>query len=139
MTKAYVLVIDTNKYAGNFERDMTAFITGQVGECEVGEETAEQVPADVKKVFEFDEESVLDQRADDHGCHRPTAIWQNKEGIYNSVGIFFQSQPTPEQIDIVKVRAQLFTKFIYPYCQKGLKVLGFRLVVEETITTEEAI
>jgi hypothetical protein len=35
-----LFVVDTDTYAGNFEREMCAYITGQVGECEVGEEIA---------------------------------------------------------------------------------------------------
>ncbi len=31
----YLFVIDTDTYAGNFEREMCAYVTGQIGECEV--------------------------------------------------------------------------------------------------------
>ena len=32
----YGLVVKTNSYAGDFEREYCAYVTGQVGECEVG-------------------------------------------------------------------------------------------------------
>jgi len=35
-------IIDTNEYAGNFEREMCAYCTGQIGDCGVGEEEAEK-------------------------------------------------------------------------------------------------
>ena len=34
----WVFIIDTNQYAGNFERAMCAYCTGMIGQCEVGEE-----------------------------------------------------------------------------------------------------
>lgn len=37
---AWYVLIHTNAYAGNFERELVAFITGLIGECGVGEEEA---------------------------------------------------------------------------------------------------
>ena len=39
--KAWIFVIDTDKYAGNFEREMCAFMTGIIGECGIGVEEAQ--------------------------------------------------------------------------------------------------
>jgi len=39
--EGFIFVIDTDTYAGNFERPMCAYMTGRVGECGVGEEFAE--------------------------------------------------------------------------------------------------
>ncbi len=36
----YLFVIDTDTYAGSFEREICAYVTGQIGECEVGKEEA---------------------------------------------------------------------------------------------------
>jgi len=33
----YIFIVDTEKYAGDFERQLTAYCTGQVGDCGVGE------------------------------------------------------------------------------------------------------
>jgi hypothetical protein len=38
----YILLVHTNSYAGNFEREMCGFMTGIVGECEVGDGEAEK-------------------------------------------------------------------------------------------------
>ena len=50
----YLFVIDTDIYAGNFERQMCAYITGQIGECEVGKENAElarqEIPNEVARL-----------------------------------------------------------------------------------------
>lgn len=35
-SKSYSIVVETDSYAGNFEREMCAFMTGHIGECEAG-------------------------------------------------------------------------------------------------------
>lgn len=40
MKSKYIFIIDTDSYAGNFERELTAYITGVVGGCEVGDDFA---------------------------------------------------------------------------------------------------
>lgn len=42
-TSEYMVVIDADKYVGNFEREMTAYCVGAIGKCEVGEEYAEEI------------------------------------------------------------------------------------------------
>ena len=124
----FALVIDTNKYAGNFEREMTAFLTGIVGECEVGEEMVEKLP------ISFDNVMLVN---DDHGCGRPTSCYMEpKSGENNSVAIFFETRPTDEQISFIKERVKLFdvaqkTKSRMAEFNKdvpAIEILGFRLV-----------
>ncbi len=78
----YLIVIDTNKYSGNFERDMCAYATGQVGECGVGDNQAEiarrEIPEMVGKI-----EEIIVQIPDEHGCHRPCEIYPTP-GWFNS-------------------------------------------------------
>jgi hypothetical protein len=73
-----LFVVDTDTYAGNFEREMCAYITGQVGECEVGEEIAKAARMMLieqdKEALEFFDEYVLPV-ADEHGCSRPVTIF----------------------------------------------------------------
>ena len=72
----FLLVIDTDEYAGDFEREMCAYLTGQVGECGVGDEYAElfhqEVPTKVAESFENIVAFVTE-----HGCARPATIWAN--------------------------------------------------------------
>jgi hypothetical protein len=79
MNNKYIFIIDTDSYAGNFERDMCAYITGVVGGCEVGEEFAAMYD---KEVNTDGKESVfleyLDFRSDEHGCARPCECWPTK-------------------------------------------------------------
>lgn len=80
--KTYIFVVDTKEYAGNFERELVAWMTGQVGECEVGDEEAslakgELTPEDA----EWFEDHVR-READENGCRRP-AILIATPGLWN--------------------------------------------------------
>lgn len=77
----FLFVVDTTSYAGNFEREMCAAMTGRTGECEVGEEIAEA----------FDERfpneadlfgDIIGSMADDRGTRRPVTIYPTP-GLYN--------------------------------------------------------
>lgn len=130
--QGYAFIIDTNEYAGNFEREMTAFCTGVVGECEVGEE---YVSSDITDIFEDN----IQQAPDDHGCERPCeAVHHN--GGYNSVAIFFYNKPTEDQIVMLKERAQLFNEERKVKDQwnpnSNIEILGFRLIQIEQSSTE---
>jgi len=122
----YIVVIDTNRYAGNFEREMCAFCTGLTGDCGVG--------VDEKKEFE---EAYNDYMFDDMGvwrdkegnCRRPVELVE-KDSVYNSVGILFNSIPNKEQLDIIEKRAREYAKRI------NLEILGIRVLKEETGVTE---
>ena len=70
----YLFVIDTDRYAGNFEREMCAYVTGQIGECEVGKENAELAKQEIPDVVAKLEE-LIDSIPDEHGYHRPVSIF----------------------------------------------------------------
>lgn len=79
----YIYVIDTDKYAGNFEREMCAFITGQVGECNVGSRSAKTAKAELSKgTLEWMETNIV-HLPDDHGCCRPASIFPNPRWFNN--------------------------------------------------------
>jgi len=123
----WVLYIDTDSYAGNFERDMTAYCTGIFGECEVGRSIASLY------LDEEDYEFELLLISDDHGCHRPTSMF-TEEGTtdYHTVGIFFNAKPTEEEIAIVKRRSAIFALNEYE-----MAIHGFRL--GHIVTKEEIV
>ena len=121
--KQYILVIDTDSYAGNFERQITAYCTGVVGDCGKGEEE--------RKIFlaESEEEFDLEFRNED-GRGRPCKIWWSKDSICNSVAIFFGSKPSKEVVLFVKSRADKYGEL------NNIKILGIRLLTEETVFQE---
>lgn len=134
----YAFIVDTNKYAGNFEREMTAYCTGQVGECGVGDDEAERfVEAMNDVIYDGDPlPEVLDEyiqhRPDDNYCHRPCAITQSPDGIDESmasVAIYFFELPD-DIIPIIKKRA-------YEYgALNNIEIKGFRLEKEIIVTTK---
>ncbi len=129
-----VFAIDTKDYSGNFEREMCAFVTGQVGECEVGLEFTEDAAEELKS-FKWIEEHIVQEADDaDSPCLRPCAIWptpgrvNNGRGghfdedkispekcwgnhywpAYESVAIFFDEIPPQDVIDEMIERAKIF-------------------------------
>lgn len=123
--KGFVFAIDTNEYSGNFEREMCAYLTGCVGECEVGEEYVDKT---ITPIFS----KVIKQCPDDHGCYRPCDAIENESGVCHSVGIFFSVKPTDEQIEVMKKRSfefnqEMINKSSYNSGSK-IEILGFRLL-----------
>lgn len=145
----FIFIIDTTDYAGNFERELTAYCTGCIGECEVGEAEAAKFFLDTgynDDTNPFAE--IIANCPDDHGCFRPCSIWLGRKSkrsnfIYNSVAIFFYEKPSPELIELMKTRAQNFINDLQSSVQKMLKpefkIYGFRLIKNSVITTEVQI
>jgi len=77
-----VIVVDTEEYSGNFERQMVAYITGLLGECGMGEKLAALAKKELPlPVLEWFEEHVV-MTSDEHGVHRPASI-SPTPGWYN--------------------------------------------------------
>ena len=95
----FAFVIDTNSYAGNFEREMAAYLTGEVGECGVGEEEADSFPKGSKVQF-----SNVAFHADENGCRRPVEIYPTP-GMFNHGmgGNFKDGQEKAALKDYIKV------------------------------------
>lgn len=122
----FVFVIDTDSYSGNFEREMCAYITGQIGECEVGKEQAQVSKKELLKDHHQWFESYVAQ-VSDNGCYRPCDVWDTQ-----GVAIFFSEKPTAEIIELMKTRAR-------SYKWGPMKVRGFRLIERRVVTTEESV
>lgn len=141
MNTYYTCRIDTTEYSGNFERQMVAFITGLVGECQVGEEDAEIAD---KQLSPYAAEWFLENVVflpDEHGCYRPAAIaptpgWSNDgmgkhtkgEGLYpayQSVLVRFDTEPPKLIQELIRERAKL-------YLFKDLIDVVFERVTEQT-------
>lgn len=93
----YLFVIDTDTYAGNFEREMCAYVTGQIGECEVGKENAElvrqEIPAAVAKLGE-----LINSVPDECGCHRPVSIFPTPGWFNHGMGGHFRDGQEEEAL-----------------------------------------
>lgn len=140
---SFVFVIDTDRYAGNFERDMTAWITGHIGDCDVGREyTAAACDALSRSVRTWIDD-YIDQEPDEHGCHRPCVIWETPgtSGVYNSVGIFFSRRPPKKVIEAMKERARTFNDrpAKYSWGADTPTITGFRLCRKTVVTTTKTL
>ena len=132
----YILLVHTNKYSGNFERQMCAFMTGITGDCEVGSEEAERFKEDMtEKGLDPDLfDGYLDFQSDDHGDYRPASIWDADEsGNYNTVAIFFCELPDADQTVLLRERA-------YEYAAENkIIVLKLSMISREVKVIDEEI
>lgn len=156
MSEQLIFVVHTDSYSGNFERELCAYITGQVGDCGVGEDLASDFLDDEgdEAADLFDE--IVAQVRDDHGVMRPCAIYPTpgrlndgygnmrdaKEGetgfpAYESVAIYFDERPSDEQILLMKDRAvkyatDKYNRKSYFKDRAPLIINGFELITEVT-------
>ena len=83
----FILCLDTDHYAGNFERELTAYCTGAIGDCGVGEDQRdyffEEVPEKFHKAFE----DKIISLPDEHGCHRPCITVPTPGWVNNGMGM----------------------------------------------------
>lgn len=87
----YTFIIDTNIYAGNFERQMCAFMTGMTGECGVGEHVAEQVRSTLEHGGWYSTHVV--NVDDGEGCERPCQIEPTPGYFNNGMGKHYADVP----------------------------------------------
>lgn len=133
----WAFVIDTTDYAGNFERELCAYITGCVGECGVGEEMA---ALHDEQVGDAMTESLEWENGDD-GCDRPCSIFDSKNG-YRSVIIFFRKKPTKAEVERMMKRAQEYAALpnrFTPSQPNIKKILGFRILKNEVVRTLKTV
>jgi len=102
----YIFVIDTEQYAGNFERELVAHMTGQAGECGVGDDLAaaanKELPKDARAWFSNHVRQVAD---DENGCHRPAAIWATPGWFNDGHGNHHRDDADPKKVRNLRDRA----------------------------------
>jgi len=111
----YLFIIDTDSYSGNFEREMTAFMTGAVGECGVGGEYADMFKKHVDWSSGEDWEDpnnpfngLIEWRTEAAGCSRPCVIYETTGRFNDGMGGHYS-----EGDDMQKVAAKYAE-----YCKK---------------------
>lgn len=143
-------VVDTRQYSGNFEREMTAYVTGGFPEYH-GETEAALFNSQVQDQAIIDE--LTDKKCDAHHNEyddAPCAICptpgrtNNGAGVqsditpdnprvyeaYESVAMFFSEIPSDKLIAFMKDRANCFGEI------NNLTIVGFRLLKQTTVVTE---
>jgi hypothetical protein len=88
----YILVVDTNTYTGNFEREMTAYVTGIVGECGKGAAEADAFEDEVfDKHLAFTVAELIMQVPDEHCRERPCSVWPTPNRFNDGRGNYFDA------------------------------------------------
>ena len=74
-------------YAGNFEREICAYVTGQVGDCEVGQDISQMFSKDIKYLSWWQENIVQQQDSNsDYVILRPVQIEPTPGWFNNGMG-----------------------------------------------------
>ena len=128
----YQLLVDTDSYSGNFERESIAFATGLVGECEVGSAQAEMAEEGLSpEHFAWWEENVVN-RQDEHGTWRPAFIAPTPGFFNNGYGGHF-----PDTEEGEKLALAAYKKAAETLLEQNLKRLD-SVVIGQNGWTEEA-
>ena len=149
----FVVVIDTNQYSGNFEREIAAFCLGALSEHQFHglseldefEEAMEREP-----LLESIKGKLTTQKHEEYGDSAAT-IWPTpnrlnngygvhfdaKEGetgwpSYESVGIFVETQLTAEEMNLVRLRAEM-------YAEEYAENMVIRGVRQIKVTTKRSV
>jgi hypothetical protein len=105
-TEAYLFVIDTDSYSGNFEREMCAYITGQLGECGVGDDYIDE-----SLTYDMFEDKVFTY-FNDHGCARPVEIFDNPRHFNDGLGDFYKKGQEQEAFEKYKAKADSCSSYV---------------------------
>lgn len=135
--KTWLFVIDTNEYAGNFERELAAYITGQCGETRGEDEAAIGTREIDTESFTWFTEHIITSSDGEHGTEIGHVYQTSPNQNNNSVAIEF-SKPIPTGIRVLMIeRAQAYKSLPKQYeWDKRPNISGFRLFVQEAKTTE---
>jgi hypothetical protein len=163
------LVIDTDEYSGNFERQMFAFIFGRDDTSDGGTRDLSYYRDVAIEAGVVDMDGLLEERINDPGddgyhfayvtiCTTPGFF--NVDGVhyeensfncerfppdgrhpaFQSVGVFLQREPTDDELRLIKARAKLFTDFPRRHAWDARpKILGFRLLMCQTLWSSRSL
>ncbi len=127
---AHLFVIDTEQYAGNFERQLCAWCTGQVGECGVGDSEAEDFRAAHPEVAAALQGLVRHFDRDGSGCKRPACLVATPGWLNNGMGFHFKDTPAQR-----KKALTAFKRDMVAYDQSQLAMVERRLAEQSFETT----
>lgn len=102
MGRRFVFVVDTESYAGSFERELCGYLTGRFDDPPThGDVEAEiawrELPPEAKEYFDRHVMICLEQ-PDDVPTHTPVVIWPTPGWYNNGRGTHIKGKPTEEQL-----------------------------------------
>lgn len=104
ITETILLVIDTDQYSGNFERELCAHVTGHTGDCEVGDDLAEEAKEVLEHKIWWDENIKQVEDEEHSEFYRPCAIYETPEYFNDGYGGHFRRDCSQEEKDKIKNR-----------------------------------
>ena len=134
-------VVDTDSYAGNFEREMSSYIVGRCDDYgeHRGGKYSDMFKEDFPKEDPFGGKygSIVTDRMVELGNspgRSPVSIaCVDDSESFQSVEIFFEEKPTAKQLKVLKYRAQKFAEIAKNHADgPTCKILDCRLVRTET-------
>lgn len=128
------VVITTNTFATTFENDLCAFVTGQIGQCNVGTEFRYKADEEVRNLFE----AAMERRMCSDDYFRP--VYSSLDDS-NAFELYFKDKPTDEMMSLLKSGCEDFAlerKKKLPITTK-IEFRSIKLVKESTVVevTEE--
>lgn len=133
----YDFVIDTNSYAGNFERELCLYITGHDDVDSSPDEDDFEEGSPERWLVEHTLYTAGGDGDAYWSCPMELYLTPPEEKDNNSVGIHLDEYPPEEVIQYMKLKAK---EFDYAYGgvlgNEKFSVLGFRLLQVETVRTK---
>lgn len=129
----YQVRVYTDEYAGNFGRELCAWMTGSVGQCNVGHAAlhlVQQTGAAIARM-ELPANPIPTRHVSHEGNYKPMALGHSTMNIV----IYFEAEPSAEDMSILWERAQSFNKSPTRVGKTPVKIDKIELEVV-TITTE---
>lgn len=105
--KSIMLIINTEQYAGNFERAMCAYVTGQTDEYGSDEEIAKLASPNIKHLDWWEQHIVQES---DSGSYRPVTNWATNGWFNNGMGGIYK-EGTPEALNAGNDSAESLRKY----------------------------
>lgn len=109
----HLLIVDTENYSGNFERQMVAFATGCYGDCGVGDTEAELAREDMQH-YSWWEDNMVMQEDDEYGADvmRPASIHPTPGWFNNGRGYHFRGDSDEADTITERYPAYLSVKMV---------------------------
>jgi hypothetical protein len=132
----YRVIVSTNTFAANFDKELCAFTTGQIGECKIGIDRRYRASAEVREMFE----KAMERRVGADDYWRP--VGPNAKDA-NAFELYFKEKPTQEMIDAF---IEGFNDFADEKKEKNpittrISLEGITIITEKTVyeETEEVV
>lgn len=160
----YLVVVDTDQYAGNFEREMGAYLTGRIGDSDTGSLQARIARKEWKELQALEDRKgpffglptpIVVDDSEDGGLFKiwPTEGWVNdgmgvcsKSGkpgyeAYLSVALAYSEELTPAQIKTLTERARRFCENYSQWGRGGPENLTFTgvRVIRRVVTVVDTV